>query len=121
MSIYGGKIPGANGLASITVSLSKQARQKLKWFDYYHSHGNNAQLTCRHFVISPQTFYRWRQRFNPRHLRSSILKSPLVSQGTGNYHLELPGSYREGKMSMLLAIYRPLLHRCAFFLPFPFE
>ena len=27
--------------------LSKQARQRLKWFDYYNCHGHNARLTCR--------------------------------------------------------------------------
>ena len=36
--------------------------------DYYESHGHNARLTCRHFDISPQTFYRWRRRYNPRQL-----------------------------------------------------
>ena len=36
--------------------------------DYYHSHGRNGRLTCRHFDISPQTFYRWLWRYNPRDL-----------------------------------------------------
>ncbi len=53
-----------------THEVSKQARQRLKWIDYYLSHGNNARLTCRHFDISPQTFYRWKRRYNPRDLRS---------------------------------------------------
>lgn len=35
---------------------------------YYESHGRNARLTCRHFDISPQTFYRWLRRYNPRDL-----------------------------------------------------
>jgi len=69
MSVYGNIIPGARRLASIP-DLSKGARQRLKWFDYYNSHGNNARLTCRHFDISPQTFYRWKRRYNPRHLES---------------------------------------------------
>jgi transposase InsO family protein len=30
---------------------------------YYEAHGRNARLTCRHFDISPQTFYRWWRRF----------------------------------------------------------
>jgi transposase InsO family protein len=38
--------------------------------DYYESHGRNARLTCRHFDISPQTFYRWRRRYNPHRLNS---------------------------------------------------
>lgn len=69
MSVYGSVIPGARCLASIP-DLSKQARQRLRWFDYYNSHGHNARLTCRYFGISPQTFYRWRRRYNPWHLES---------------------------------------------------
>ncbi len=70
MSVYGSILPGARRLASIPVELSKQARQRLKWFDYYHSHNHNARLTCRYFGISPQTFYRWKRRYNPYHLES---------------------------------------------------
>ena len=36
--------------------------------DYYEANGRNARLTCRHFDISPQTFYRWRRRYKPRDL-----------------------------------------------------
>ncbi len=50
--------------------LSKEANKRLKWFDYYDSHGQNARLTCRHFDISPQTFYRWKKRYNRHHLES---------------------------------------------------
>ena len=50
--------------------LSRKARQRLKWFDYYNSRGHNARLTCRHFDISPQTFCRWKRRYNPHHLES---------------------------------------------------
>ena len=32
--------------------------------DHYAEH-RNARLTCRHFDISPQTFYRWKRRFDP--------------------------------------------------------
>jgi len=38
--------------------------------EYYSSHGCNARLTCRHFDISPQTFYRWKRRYNPANLKS---------------------------------------------------
>ena len=34
-----------------TVSLSKTAKQRLKWIDYYIAHSNNARLSCRHFGI----------------------------------------------------------------------
>jgi putative transposase len=70
MSVYGGVIPGARSLAGIPVELSKKARQRLKWFDYYESHNHNGRLTCRYFGISPQTFYRWRHRYHPWDLRS---------------------------------------------------
>lgn len=69
MSVYGSIVPGAKRLASIP-ELSKQARQRLRWLDYYYSHGQNARLTCRHFDISPQTFYRWKNRYNPGHIES---------------------------------------------------
>jgi transposase InsO family protein len=42
----------------------------MKWMDYYEGQGHNARLTCRHFDISPQTFYRWRRRYDPRNLRT---------------------------------------------------
>jgi transposase InsO family protein len=38
--------------------------------DYYEGHGRNARLACRHFDISPQTFYRWRRRYHPHNLRT---------------------------------------------------
>ena len=36
--------------------------------DFYLSHRRNAALTCRHFAISRQTFYRWWRRYDPYHL-----------------------------------------------------
>ena len=69
MSIYGSIIPGAATLAKIK-DISSQARQRLKWFDYYELHDHNARLTCRYFGISPQTFYRWKRRYKPRDLSS---------------------------------------------------
>jgi len=50
--------------------LSRDAIKRLKWFEYYGSHDNNARLTCRHYGISPQTFYRWKRRYDPRCLES---------------------------------------------------
>ena len=46
------------------IILTREAKQRLKWFLYYQKH-NNARLTCRHFGISPDTFYLWKKRFNP--------------------------------------------------------
>jgi transposase InsO family protein len=42
----------------------------MKWFDYYEQHGRNARETCRHFGISPDTFYRWKKRYQPSDLSS---------------------------------------------------
>jgi len=48
-------------------NLSKQAKQRLKWFDYYHK-CENASLTCRHFDISRKTFYKWQKIYDPNNL-----------------------------------------------------
>jgi len=69
MRIITARVPGALRLARL-LELSKMARQRLKWMDYYRAHGNNAALTCRYFGTSRQTFYRWRRRYNPCNLRS---------------------------------------------------
>jgi putative transposase len=69
MKIKSGVVSGAFRLARIE-ELSREATKRLKWFDYYNSHGHNARLTCRYFGISPQTFYRWKRRYDPKHLKS---------------------------------------------------
>lgn len=55
-------VPRLSSIRS-TVSLSKDAKQRLKWIDYYHAHGSNARLTCRHYGIAHRTFYRYYNRF----------------------------------------------------------
>ena len=67
MKIISGLVPGALKLAKLNFNLSREARRRLEWFEYYAAHGQNARLTCRHFDISPQTFYRWKRRYNPMH------------------------------------------------------
>lgn len=52
------------------VELSKQARLRLGWMRFYEKQGGNARLTCRRFGISPQTFYRWKKRYEPGRLLS---------------------------------------------------
>lgn len=69
MEIKKGAVHGVSRLARIQ-ELSREAAKRLKWFDYYYSHGSNARLTCRYFGISPQTFYRWKRRHDPQHLES---------------------------------------------------
>ena len=51
------------------VSLSRPAKQRLKWMEHFQKY-RNARLTCRHFGISPTTFYLWKKRFNPDNLHS---------------------------------------------------
>ncbi|MBA7489757.1 IS481 family transposase ISMtsp15 [subsurface metagenome] len=70
MRIISGTVSRVSRLPRVGVELSRKARQRLKWFDYYDSRGRNARLTCRHFDISPQTFYRWKRRYNPKHPES---------------------------------------------------
>jgi transposase InsO family protein len=70
MSVYGSIVPGAARLAKISVKLSRKARLRVKWFDYYRTHGGNARKTCRYFGISPQAFYRWKRRYDPMNLRT---------------------------------------------------
>jgi len=50
--------------------LSRKAIKRLEWMDYYFAHGKNARLTCRHFGISPDTFYHWLKRFNKYNLKT---------------------------------------------------
>jgi putative transposase len=48
--------------------LSREARARLSWLDWYHRHGQNVSLTCRHFGLSRATFYRWLRRYDPFNL-----------------------------------------------------
>lgn len=70
---YGAILPGAVSVARIP-HLSKEAKARLKWFDYYQKCGN-AALTCRYFGISRKTFHKWKSRYNPRLLFSLEDKS----------------------------------------------
>ena len=76
MNQYGVVLPGAGYLASLArrTNISKEAKKRLRWFDYYQR-TSNARLTCRHFDISPQTFYRWKKRFAADNLTSLESKS----------------------------------------------
>lgn len=94
MRIFSGTVPGALGLARIR-ELSREARLRLQWMDYYRTHGENAALTCRHFGISRQTFYRWRRRYNPRELAT------LESRSHRPRHLRQPTWSREMMLAVL--------------------
>ncbi len=53
------------------LKLSKEARQRLEWMIFYETRaGRNALATCRHFLISSKTFYKWLKRFDEKNLRT---------------------------------------------------
>ena len=64
MQIHSGKARGSSRLARTCVELSREARVRLAWMDFYRASQNVAR-TCRHFGISRQTFYRWQSRYDP--------------------------------------------------------
>lgn len=70
MNTYGVVLPGAVSCARIPVRISKEAKTRLAWFDYYRTCGNVAK-TCRRFGISRKTFHKWKKRYNS-HLLSSL-------------------------------------------------
>jgi putative transposase len=69
MQLRKGTPPGSSRLARIGVELSREARVRLAWMDFYR-HNRNAVRTCRHFGISRQTFYRWQRRYDPYDLHT---------------------------------------------------
>lgn len=52
------------GFTIPAIGLSKEAKKRLSWFDYYFKHNENATLTCRYFGISRKTFHKWMKRYN---------------------------------------------------------
>lgn len=74
MQIRKGKPPGSGQLARTGVELSREARVRLAWMDFYRS-SQNVALTCRHFGISRHSFYRWLRRYDPLDLRTLEARS----------------------------------------------
>ncbi len=60
-------LPRGNNLRS--VSLSKEAKHRLRVIEYYLN-CHSIALTCRHFGICRSYFYKWYKRYNPRYLAS---------------------------------------------------
>ena len=115
MRIINGVVPGASRLAKLQVEPSKKARQRLKWFDYYNSHNHHARLTCRHFDVSTQTFYRWKRRCDPGHIESledhshrpKRLRQPTYSAELVEAVLNLREKYpRWGKDKLAVLLHR---------------
>lgn len=69
MQVRRGKPPRSRQLIRFGVELSRAARVRLAWMDFYRG-TQNVALTCRHFGISRQTFYRWQRRYDPQDLTS---------------------------------------------------
>jgi hypothetical protein len=63
---YGAVIPGADFITSLVRqgTISKDAARRLRWFDF-QARCRNVWKTCRYYGIIPQTFYRWKNRFDP--------------------------------------------------------
>ena len=72
MRVFGLNIPKVIQQRS-TKELSREARQRLQVLDWYGAHGRNARWACRRFGISPDTFYRWKRRY--QHLALASLES----------------------------------------------
>lgn len=53
----------------LASDLSRLAKQRLKWMEHFDKY-RSARLTCRHFGISPDTFYLWRKRFSSDNLKT---------------------------------------------------
>ncbi len=51
------------------ANLSKQAKARIKWFDYFRD-CQNVSKTCRHFGIPRKTFYKWQKIYDPDNLFS---------------------------------------------------
>jgi len=61
-------MPRSRYLERGAAELGREARKRLAWFDYHDFHGRKVALTCRHFGISRQAFYRWKPCYDPHDL-----------------------------------------------------
>ena len=106
MKVINGLAPGVIRISKRTADISKEAKKRLSWFDFYEAHGRNARKTCRHFGISPDTFYWWKKRYDPKNLRTlddrshrpRHVRQPTWSMETSEAVLKLREEYpRWGK------------------------
>ncbi len=106
---------GAGRLVRWGEGLSEEACRRLKWMQHYQERGRNAALTCRHFDISRQTFYRWWRRFQregpvgleERRRRPRRLRRPRWSAAVETAVLELRRQYpRWGKDKLVILLRR---------------
>ena len=113
---YGSLIPGSEYLRGLVRqgTISPEGAKRLRWMDHYGRYGN-ARLTCRHFDISAQTFYRWKNRFDPEDLttleaesrRPRRVRQPLTPARIQDRILELRNKYpRWGKDKLVVLLRR---------------
>ena len=113
---YGSLIPGSEFIRSLVRqgTISPEAAKKLRWMDH-HYRNRNARLTCRHFDISPKTFYRWLNRFDPYDLttleeesrRPRHVRQPQTPAAVVEKILELRIRYpRWGKKKLVVLLGR---------------
>jgi transposase len=67
MRVFGLNIPKVIQQHSLK-ELSREAKQRLHVLGWYEAHGRNARLTYLHFCLSPDTFYRWKRRYDSHRL-----------------------------------------------------
>jgi len=108
-------VPRSGSLGRLKrADISAKAKIKLSWMEYYQKVGN-ARLTCRHFGISPDTFYRWKKRYrpyclvtledNPKTRRPKNLRIPTTDSGIISkvrYYREIYPRWGKEKINILL-------------------
>jgi len=113
---YGSLIPGSEYIRDLIRrgTISSEAAKKLRWMDHYLKL-RNARLTCRYFGISPKTFYRWWNRFDPKDLtsleeesrRPRHVRQPQTPAAVVEAILELRTQYpRWGKKKLVVLLAR---------------
>jgi putative transposase len=113
---YGSLIPGSEYVRSLIRkgTISSGAAARLRWMDHYTVR-QNARLTCRYFGISPKTFYRWKNRFDPYDLttleeesrRPRQIRQPQTPMAVMDAILELRIQYpRWGKNKLVVLLAR---------------
>lgn len=109
------ELPEARQLASLGKRLSRAAQSRLQWMLFYYFNGRNGRRTCRHFGISPQSFYRWKRRFDRHELttlegrshRPRRVRQPTWTAELGERVLSLRKQYpRWGKDKLAVLLRR---------------
>jgi len=120
MKYKGFIVPRGGKLSHISQSIiSSEAHARLSWMDYYFKTGN-ARLTCRHFGISPDTFYRWKKRYRSnclstleddrRSRRPNVLRRPETSIEVVEKIKSLRETYpRWGKEKLFILLKKELI------------